>query len=364
VQLTCLSSAFCVALTLAISPGYSLEATSPDDATSASSSDSGLPADGNETETDPLVSLSRTGKIRNFSKVELCTAAASVAAANRLPVSFFSRLIQQESGFKPHVVSPAGAQGIAQFMPRVAASYGLVNPFEPIAALVASGKLLANLVLQFGNLGLAAAAYNAGPRRVQAWMAKKGKLPAETRHYVHSVTGRPAEHWAQLAGKDSDVNPVLPATCSTAAQPDEPSKPAIEIARGDVSPNRQTPLLPRFNGRAHASDQSAHARVVRGSMPRPSQFAIGLPVSRFAAMAQPIIMREGPRAARHSRAEATRKPVRSFRPIEGTKTPSIMVEEKVADSRGGSVRRGPVKAAHQNPTPRKSSKLVRLAAAR
>jgi len=59
-------------------------------------------------------------------------------------------------------------------------------------------------------------------------------------------------------------------------------------------------------------------------------------------MAQPIDMREGPRAARHSRAEATRKPVRSFRPIEGTKTPSIMVEEKVADSRGGSVRRGPV----------------------
>jgi hypothetical protein len=364
VQLTCLSSAFCVAVTLAISPCYSLEAVSPADAITPSNSGSGLPADGNEADGNALVSLSRTGQVRDFSKVELCTAAASVAAANRLPVSFFARLIQQESGFKPHVVSPAGAQGIAQFMPRVAASYGLVNPFEPIAALMASGTLLANLVLQFGNLGLAAAAYNAGPKRVQDWMAKKGKLPAETRHYVHSVTGRPAEHWVQHAGKDSDVNPVLPATCSTAVQPRELSKPAIEIARVDVQPKQQALLQPRFNGHAHAFSQSARSRVVRGSMPRPSQFAVGLPVSRFAAMAQPIIMHEEKRAARRSPAEAPRATERSFRPIERTKTPAIMVEEKAVDLRGGSARRRQVQAAFQNPAAKKSSKLVRLAAAR
>lgn len=57
---------------------------------------------------------------RAFSKGELCSAAASVAEANNLPVPFFANLIQQESDFKPNVVSPAGAQGIAQFMPRVA----------------------------------------------------------------------------------------------------------------------------------------------------------------------------------------------------------------------------------------------------
>ena len=81
-------------------------------------------------------------------------------------------------------------------MPRVAASYGLDNPFEPFAALKASARLLSDLLGQFGNLGLAAAAYNAGPKRVQDWMARRRKLPAETRHYVHNITGRPAEQWA------------------------------------------------------------------------------------------------------------------------------------------------------------------------
>ena len=103
------------------------------------------------------------GEGQKFTKTELCSAAASVAAANNLPIPFFANLIQQESGFKPHVVSPAGAQGIAQFMPRVAASYGLENPFEPFAALKASARLLTDLLGRFGNLGLAAAAYNAGP---------------------------------------------------------------------------------------------------------------------------------------------------------------------------------------------------------
>jgi hypothetical protein len=150
---------------------------------------------------------------RAFSKVELCDTAASVAEANNLPVPFFTNLIHQESGFKPNAVSPAGAQGIAQFMPRVAAAYGLVNPFDPIQALAASGRFLAELVARFGNLGLAAAAYNAGPKRVQNWMAKRGKLPAETRNYVRNITGRPAEQWTRSA---KSANVSLPARASCA----------------------------------------------------------------------------------------------------------------------------------------------------
>ena len=50
---------------------------------------------------------------------------------------------------------------------------------------------------QFGNLGLAAAAYNAGPQRVQDWLAKKRTLPSETRAYVRTVTGRPADEWTR-----------------------------------------------------------------------------------------------------------------------------------------------------------------------
>ena len=54
---------------------------------------------------------------------------------------------------------------------------------------------LRELSEQFGNLGLAAAAYNAGPRRVIDWMAKRGALPGETRHYVLRITGHSAEAW-------------------------------------------------------------------------------------------------------------------------------------------------------------------------
>lgn len=134
---------------------------------------------------------------RVFSRRELCSTVASVAAENDLPVPFFANLIWQESGFQPHVVSPAGAQGIAQFMPDTASQYGLDNPFNPIDALAVSARFLKDLLGQFGNLGLAAAAYNAGPKRVQDWMAKKSKLPTETRNYVQTITGRPAESWAQ-----------------------------------------------------------------------------------------------------------------------------------------------------------------------
>jgi hypothetical protein len=47
----------------------------------------------------------------------------------------------------------------------------------------------------FGNLGLAAAAYNAGPERVRRWLAGEARLPQETLNYVRIVTGREAADW-------------------------------------------------------------------------------------------------------------------------------------------------------------------------
>ena len=126
---------------------------------------------------------------------EVCDTLTQAAQTNNLPVPFFISLLFQESRFKPGVVSSAGAQGIAQFMPETAASMGLENPFDPLQAIPASARLLRNLFQQFGNLGLAAAAYNAGPRRIQDWLDKKGKLPEETQGYVKIITGRPAENW-------------------------------------------------------------------------------------------------------------------------------------------------------------------------
>jgi hypothetical protein len=126
----------------------------------------------------------------------MCLVLREVAAENKLPEALFTRLIWQESRFRKHVVSPVGAKGIAQFMPGTARERGLEDPFDPLQALPASGEFLRDLATQFGNFGLAAAAYNGGPGRVSRWLSGKGGLPKETRNYVIQITGKTAEHWA------------------------------------------------------------------------------------------------------------------------------------------------------------------------
>lgn len=127
----------------------------------------------------------------------ICRLIDTAAEKEGLPASFFTRLIWQESSFRSDVVSRAGAQGIAQFMPGTAKERGLVDPFDPEAAIPASAALIADLNRRFGNLGLAAAAYNAGPGRVNGFLSGGG-LPNETRAYVRIITGRTAEDWAGL----------------------------------------------------------------------------------------------------------------------------------------------------------------------
>jgi hypothetical protein len=137
---------------------------------------------------------------------------AAAAAENDLPVDFFARLIWQESRFDPTAVSRAGAQGVAQFMPATASARGLADPFDPIQAIAHSAKLLRDLRREFGNLGLAAAAYNAGPRRVRDWLAGRRGLPRETDAYVRIVTGQSPEQWARLRADPAEtrVAPALP----------------------------------------------------------------------------------------------------------------------------------------------------------
>lgn len=133
----------------------------------------------------------------------ICRLIDAAAAKEGLPAAFLTRLIWRESSFRPHVVSNKGAQGIAQFMPGTARERGLENPFDPEAAIPASAALLADLNRRFGNLGLAAAAYNAGPGRVSGFL-NGGGLPEETRAYVRIITGRPAEDWAALRRQGID----------------------------------------------------------------------------------------------------------------------------------------------------------------
>ncbi len=127
---------------------------------------------------------------------DICRTLAQAALDNDLPEEFFTRLIWQESRFDPSAVSPAGAQGIAQFMPRTAAARGLTDAFEPLQALRESASYLRELRITFrGSLGLAAAAYNAGPGQVESWVAGRSRLPGETQAYVRIVTGHSAEAW-------------------------------------------------------------------------------------------------------------------------------------------------------------------------
>src|SRR6201993_3997581 len=146
------------------------------------------------------------------SVARICDVLAASAAENDLPVDFFARLIWQESRFDPTAVSRAGAQGVAQFMPATASARGLADPFDPIQAIAHSAKLLRDLRREFGNLGLAAAAYNAGPGRVRGWLAGRRGLPRETDAYVRIVTGQSPEQWARLrAGPaETHVAPALP----------------------------------------------------------------------------------------------------------------------------------------------------------
>ncbi len=148
----------------------------------------------------------------------LCLLIESAARANDLPVEFFARVIWQESRFRAESIGPVTrsgqrAQGIAQFMPGTAAERGLLDPFDPVQALPKSAEFLRELRHQFGNLGLAAAAYNAGPQRVREWIAGARSLPAETRNYVFAVTGTSVDDWGK-GGKGEPAGKSPRANCA------------------------------------------------------------------------------------------------------------------------------------------------------
>lgn len=156
-----------------------------------------LPSAARATEQQPLVEV-------------ICPLMEKEALANGISPAWFVRLIWRESAFRPNTVSNKGAQGIAQFMPGTAKERGLEDPFDPAQAIPHSAKLLADHLKEFGNFGLAAAAYNAGPERVRGWIDGKRRLPAETRAYVEFITGHAAEAW-----KDAGAAPAEPAALAS-----------------------------------------------------------------------------------------------------------------------------------------------------
>jgi len=125
------------------------------------------------------------------SVASICDALAAAAAENDLPVDFFARLIWQESRFDPN------------------------------EAISHAAKLLRDLRREFGNLGLAAAAYNAGSGRIRDWLAGRRGLPRETDAYVTLITGQSPEQWARVrthAAETQFAGPSVPCQPPTAGE--------------------------------------------------------------------------------------------------------------------------------------------------
>jgi hypothetical protein len=113
---------------------------------------------------------------------------ATAALRWNVPMDLLAAQLYAESGFNPFATSGAGAQGIAQFMPGTARTYGLDDPFDAEQAIDAQAHLMSDLLRQFGGKpALALAAYNAGAGAVQRY----GGVPpfAETRGYVARIMG-------------------------------------------------------------------------------------------------------------------------------------------------------------------------------
>lgn len=125
---------------------------------------------------------------------DLCHAIEVLAGRYAVPPDYFARLIWRESLFRADAVSPKGPRASPSSCPErqgcVVSSYS----FNIIAALEASSRYLSELNGQFGNFGLAAAAYNAGEAGLRTFIAT-GRLPMETRDYVFAITGYPVENW-------------------------------------------------------------------------------------------------------------------------------------------------------------------------
>ncbi|WP_339949527.1 lytic transglycosylase domain-containing protein [uncultured Albimonas sp.] len=127
---------------------------------------------------------------------DVCALIDRAAGEAGLDRGFLARLLWKESLFDAAAVSPAGALGIAQFMPGTAALRGLEDPFNPAEAIVASATYLGELSARFGNPGLAAVAYNGGENRAERFLANRDAiLPGETLDYVDAITGHSARAW-------------------------------------------------------------------------------------------------------------------------------------------------------------------------
>ncbi|WP_295049161.1 lytic transglycosylase domain-containing protein [uncultured Paracoccus sp.] len=162
---------------------------------------------------------------RDHYAADVCKLIERNAAERGLDPNFLARLLWKESRFEPGAISPVGALGIAQFMPGTADLYDLHDPFNPAQAIHKSAWYLRHLTDLFGNIGLAAVAYNGGENRAARFIGRTGGLPFETQDYVASITGFEALRWRD--------NPPPASELKLALNPDLAFRPACEKLAGD-----------------------------------------------------------------------------------------------------------------------------------
>jgi transglycosylase-like protein with SLT domain len=167
--------------------GKPVVSASPAESTVAETSAAPAPASTEAAMTPPPIESEQQKSALQLSRDDICQMIESAANGEALPFEFLARLIWQESKFNPQAVSPAGAQGIAQFMPSTARGLGLDDPFDAAQAIDAQAHLMRDLLRRFAAVPLALAAYNAGPAPVAACMC----VPPypETRGYVARILG-------------------------------------------------------------------------------------------------------------------------------------------------------------------------------
>lgn len=139
----------------------------------------------------------RNAKRKTMTRDQIIQLVRAKAASCGIDPDWAQAQIQAESNFDPQAVSPAGAQGLAQFMPATWRQYGHGDPFDPSDAMDAYCRYMTYLLNRYnGDYVLATAAYNAGPGRVD----QAGGVPniAETRNYVARIQAT----YKQLAKAD------------------------------------------------------------------------------------------------------------------------------------------------------------------
>lgn len=220
---------------------------------------------------------------RQWTTAQICRALDSLSREYDLPRATFTRLIWTESRFDAGAVSPAGAQGIAQFMPGTASDQGLGDPFDPLQALPASAALLSQLRERLGNFGLAAMAYNAGEGRVRRWLAGRSRLPFETQDYVAAITGQGPDAFRKASARVVDFSltegkPYLEACQAlpirktrarrVAGLGEAPFQPwGVQVA-GSFSQNRAMRSWTRLRGKLRLAIGEAKPRLYRQRTPR------------------------------------------------------------------------------------------------